>query len=376
MKDKIGRNDPCPCGSGKKYKKCHGTYSSEVIGQRAAEGDGLLGIKITERSRAYDMQTLLDSSAKQPIPAMERLPLTLGGASSIPKSHTELGMFQRIYACLPEAWHLKEDPKLLLFDEGRYQVELRRSGVNIIRTNTRWKTIPGESPSWDIAACSNELASIGYYSCFTTFVKSKSQPDIEKLGRPITDALAGFVSLTVTPDLVRTPIWEATCFFKDGNPEWQVDIRNQLFRVSPPSVVPETFDAVNSLAASSISAPTDAALSTALRFMGNEARTQFEEDRFIWLYLAIRVLVDSYFQLENPSRRPPAQEQRFRLYAVRHFPGESEIIEDFKKVYEQRNNLLKGIDPTVITPDDVVCAEALCHRLLKCEVEKAQAGAK
>src|SRR5438132_13085186 len=23
--DKVGRNDPCPCGSGKKYKKCHGT---------------------------------------------------------------------------------------------------------------------------------------------------------------------------------------------------------------------------------------------------------------------------------------------------------------------------------------------------------------
>ncbi len=22
--EKIGRNDPCPCGSGKKYKKCHG----------------------------------------------------------------------------------------------------------------------------------------------------------------------------------------------------------------------------------------------------------------------------------------------------------------------------------------------------------------
>jgi preprotein translocase subunit SecA len=21
----IGRNDPCPCGSGKKFKKCHGT---------------------------------------------------------------------------------------------------------------------------------------------------------------------------------------------------------------------------------------------------------------------------------------------------------------------------------------------------------------
>jgi len=23
-KDKVGRNDPCPCGSGKKYKHCHG----------------------------------------------------------------------------------------------------------------------------------------------------------------------------------------------------------------------------------------------------------------------------------------------------------------------------------------------------------------
>jgi len=24
VKKKIGRNDPCPCGSGLKYKKCHG----------------------------------------------------------------------------------------------------------------------------------------------------------------------------------------------------------------------------------------------------------------------------------------------------------------------------------------------------------------
>jgi uncharacterized protein YecA (UPF0149 family) len=22
--DKVGRNDPCPCGSGKKFKQCHG----------------------------------------------------------------------------------------------------------------------------------------------------------------------------------------------------------------------------------------------------------------------------------------------------------------------------------------------------------------
>jgi len=24
VENKIGRNDPCPCGSGKKYKNCHG----------------------------------------------------------------------------------------------------------------------------------------------------------------------------------------------------------------------------------------------------------------------------------------------------------------------------------------------------------------
>lgn len=27
---KVGRNDPCPCGSGKKYKKCHGASNAEA----------------------------------------------------------------------------------------------------------------------------------------------------------------------------------------------------------------------------------------------------------------------------------------------------------------------------------------------------------
>jgi len=27
---KVGRNDPCPCGSGKKYKKCHGAMDSSA----------------------------------------------------------------------------------------------------------------------------------------------------------------------------------------------------------------------------------------------------------------------------------------------------------------------------------------------------------
>jgi preprotein translocase subunit SecA len=32
-RQKIGRNDPCPCGSGKKYKKCHGAPGSPAGGQ-------------------------------------------------------------------------------------------------------------------------------------------------------------------------------------------------------------------------------------------------------------------------------------------------------------------------------------------------------
>ncbi len=29
--DKVGRNDPCPCGSGKKYKRCHGAPGAEPL---------------------------------------------------------------------------------------------------------------------------------------------------------------------------------------------------------------------------------------------------------------------------------------------------------------------------------------------------------
>jgi preprotein translocase subunit SecA len=30
VSSKVGRNDPCPCGSGKKYKKCCGADGSEA----------------------------------------------------------------------------------------------------------------------------------------------------------------------------------------------------------------------------------------------------------------------------------------------------------------------------------------------------------
>jgi preprotein translocase subunit SecA len=30
--DKVGRNEPCPCGSGKKYKKCCGASPQAATG--------------------------------------------------------------------------------------------------------------------------------------------------------------------------------------------------------------------------------------------------------------------------------------------------------------------------------------------------------
>ena len=30
VEKKVGRNDPCPCGSGKKYKQCHGAGGAQA----------------------------------------------------------------------------------------------------------------------------------------------------------------------------------------------------------------------------------------------------------------------------------------------------------------------------------------------------------
>jgi preprotein translocase subunit SecA len=35
-REKVGRNDPCPCGSGKKYKKCHGAGGAGTAGLKGA----------------------------------------------------------------------------------------------------------------------------------------------------------------------------------------------------------------------------------------------------------------------------------------------------------------------------------------------------
>jgi preprotein translocase subunit SecA len=39
-REKVGRNDPCPCGSGKKYKKCHGAGGPPTAGPAGAGSKG------------------------------------------------------------------------------------------------------------------------------------------------------------------------------------------------------------------------------------------------------------------------------------------------------------------------------------------------
>src|SRR5262245_19436311 len=51
MTKKIGRNEPCPCGSGKKYKKCHGSFAAQAVEASQPRPDIA---KLLEQVRAQD----------------------------------------------------------------------------------------------------------------------------------------------------------------------------------------------------------------------------------------------------------------------------------------------------------------------------------
>lgn len=55
----VGRNEPCPCGSGRKYKKCHGapTSAADPMAPLPDDAPGLFG------PRAGFLISLLDSFA-------------------------------------------------------------------------------------------------------------------------------------------------------------------------------------------------------------------------------------------------------------------------------------------------------------------------
>jgi hypothetical protein len=75
MSEKIGRNDPCPCGSGKKYKNCH--YGKEIKKTYTSSGKRKFKatvIKMTdEKSREIFQSSTPTPVSPSEMPTMESL---------------------------------------------------------------------------------------------------------------------------------------------------------------------------------------------------------------------------------------------------------------------------------------------------------------
>jgi hypothetical protein len=54
---KPGRNSPCPCGSGRKFKRCHGSFASDNGAKHEGHHMALARVRAQERRR-IDQQGL------------------------------------------------------------------------------------------------------------------------------------------------------------------------------------------------------------------------------------------------------------------------------------------------------------------------------
>ena len=70
-KRKIGRNDPCLCGSGKKYKHCHGASSDVPPLRRTPKDLEETGRLLLERAKAVEKQREQQQGFGRPIISME-----------------------------------------------------------------------------------------------------------------------------------------------------------------------------------------------------------------------------------------------------------------------------------------------------------------
>lgn len=68
MGAKIGRNEPCPCGSGRKFKRCHGAFSIPSTG---AGGTSIVVEQALARSAAAEYQRVKQQGKGRPIISQE-----------------------------------------------------------------------------------------------------------------------------------------------------------------------------------------------------------------------------------------------------------------------------------------------------------------
>ena len=66
MNKKVGRNDPCPCGSGKKFKRCHGWSTPRPAATSDAEIQAALE-KLSQRAQAEELQRVEQQGLGRPI---------------------------------------------------------------------------------------------------------------------------------------------------------------------------------------------------------------------------------------------------------------------------------------------------------------------
>ena len=78
----TGRNDPCPCGSGKKYKKCHLESDESKRHEVLAEQEELRAAEATTEDEEKDDST---KGTKQTVTRNERM--SPGGINRAGRSH-------------------------------------------------------------------------------------------------------------------------------------------------------------------------------------------------------------------------------------------------------------------------------------------------
>jgi predicted O-linked N-acetylglucosamine transferase (SPINDLY family) len=104
----TGPNQACPCGSGKKYKKCHGRMDQATVGRHAgeqlAQARALLGQKFFEA--AWDAIQVVPESAERCRLEVEIL-LARRGEHDLETAHEAVDRWQRLQPGSPEPWSKK-----------------------------------------------------------------------------------------------------------------------------------------------------------------------------------------------------------------------------------------------------------------------------
>ncbi|PCI09340.1 MAG: hypothetical protein COB77_00020 [Gammaproteobacteria bacterium] len=65
MSDRTGRNDPCPCGSGKKYKKCCMSESDTEAPATWTDGENVRVLVAGDKPTQVEMDTMTKEYQKQ-----------------------------------------------------------------------------------------------------------------------------------------------------------------------------------------------------------------------------------------------------------------------------------------------------------------------